>query len=189
MMSVMNDDQIIRLFWERDEKAIRATADAYGDLCRSIARNILENESDAEECVNDLYLHLWNAIPPAKPPSLKVFACRIMRNLSLNRLIYNQRQKRDQRRLILFSEIEADLPDSALATEDEDDAELGRHISEFLKSQKKTVRKVFVRRYFFSESIQDIAEQYGYSESKVASMLFHTRNKLREYLNERGINT
>ncbi len=187
MMSVMNDDQIIRLFWERDEEALRATADQYGDLCRSIARNILGNESDVEECVNDLYLHLWNAIPPAKPPSLKAFACRVMRNLSLNRLIYNQRQKRDQRRLILFSEIEADLPDSTLAAED--DTELGHHISEFLKSQKKTVRKVFVRRYFFSESIQDIAEQYGFSESKVTSMLFHTRNKLREYLKERGINT
>ncbi len=184
---MMSDDQIVRLFLARDEEAIRATADAYGDLCRSIACNILRNESDAEECVNDAYLHLWKAIPPAEPSNLKVFACRVIRNLAINRLIYNQRQKRDNRQVILLSEIEADLPDSALAAED--DTELGHHISEFLKSQKKTVRKVFVRRYFFSESVQEIAEQYGFSESKVTSMLFHTRKKLRDYLNERGIST
>ncbi len=184
---MMNDDQIVRLFWERDEEALRVTAEKYGDLCRSIAHNILGNESDAEECVNDLYLHLWNAIPPAEPSNLKVFACRVIRNLSLNRLIYYQRQKRDHRRVVLMSEIETDLPDSALAAEN--DSELGRLISEFLKAQKETVRKVFVRRYFFSESIQEIAEQYGFSEGKVMSMLFHTRKKLRAYLNERGIST
>ncbi len=184
---MMSDDQIVRLFGERDERALRATANQYGDLCRSIARNILGNESDAEECVNDLYLHLWNAIPPAEPTNLKVFACRIIRNLAINRLIYNRRQKRDHRQVILLSEIETDLPDSALAAGE--DPELGHLISEFLKVEKESIRKVFVRRYFLSESIAQIAEQYGYSESKVTSMLFHTRKKLREYLNERGINT
>ncbi len=183
----MSDEQIVHLFWERNEEALRATADKYGDLCHLIAHNILQNASDAEECVNDLYLNLWNAIPPAEPTNLKVFACRAIRNLSLNRLTYNQRQKRDCRQVIWLSEIETDLPDSALAVED--DPQLGHLISQFLQTEKEIVRKVFVRRYFFSESIEEIAEQYGFSKSKVTSMLFHTRKKLRNYLNERGIRT
>ncbi len=184
---MMSDDQIVRLYLERDEQAIRATAEKYGDLCMAIARNILHNECDAEECANDAYLRLWKAIPPAEPQNLKIFVCRVVRNLSLNRMVYNQRQKRDNRQVIWLSEIEAELPDDALVTGE--DPVLGGLISEFLRSEKACIRKVFVRRYFFSESIEQIAEQYGYSESKVTSMLFHTRRKLRKFLNERGFST
>ncbi len=184
---MMSDEQIVALYWERDEQAIRETTQKYGDLCLSIARNILHNECDAEECTNDTYLKVWNSIPPATPKSLKVFVYRIVRNIALNRMVYNHRQKRDVSQIVMLSEIESDLPDEVLIAEE--DPILGQMISDFLREEKEHIRKVFVRRYFYSESINQIAERYGYTESKVTSMLFHTRKKLRKYLNERGVST
>ncbi len=182
---MMNDDQIVRLYWERDEQAIRETDEKYGKLCRRIARNILGDECDAEECVSDTYLGLWNAIPPAAPTDLKTFVCRIARNLSLKRLTYNHRRKRDTNRVILFSEIESALTDECVTPTD--DPELGRLLNDFLRTEKEAARKVFLRRYFFSEGIGEIAARYGYSESKVKSMLFHTRTRLRKFLTEKGV--
>ncbi len=182
----MDDRRIIDLFFARDEAAIKETQTKYGKLCFKIARNILNNSEDAEECVNDTYLSLWNAIPPERPHSLLAFVIRIARNLSFKRLEYNTAEKRNPNCVISWSELEECIPDQSFKAE-LDESELGDLINSFLHGQKEDVRNVFVRRYYFGDDILDIAERYRFSESKVKSMLFATRNKLKTYLKENGV--
>ncbi len=181
----MSDEEIVRLYWARDEQAIRETGEKYGALCRRIARNILHSAADEEECVNDTYLHLWKSIPPSRPTNLTAFIGRAVRNIAINRVQFNHRQKRDSYRVVMFSELEAELSDETWETFDAPD--LSRLINAFLRTEQKTAREVFIQRYFFSESVQSIADRYGFSESKIKSMLFRTRKRLRAYLNERGV--
>lgn len=180
----MDDRSIIALYFARDERAIRATEQKYGKLCLGLARRVLGNEQDAEECVNDAYVGLWNAIPPASPDDLGAFACRVVRNLSLKRLRALTRQKCSREMTVSLSELEEVLPDNAV---DGREGEIGAAISAFLREQSEDVRGVFIRKYYFFDSVSDIAKRYGFSQSKVKSMLFHTRNKLREYLIGEGI--
>ena len=180
----MDDRSIVALFFARDERAIEQTARKYGRLCLRLSRNILGNEQDAEECVNDAYVGLWNAIPPASPDDLGAFACRVVRNLSLKRLRALTRQKCSREMTVSLSELEEVLPDDAV---DGREGEIGAAISAFLREQSEDVRGVFIRKYYFFDSVSDIAKRYGFSQSKVKSMLFHTRNKLREYLIGEGI--
>lgn len=182
----INDRNIIGLYFARDERAIRETAEKYGRLCHRIAYNILNNQQDAEECVNDTYMGVWNAIPPARPDSLMSFVCGIARNLSLKRLEFLHRQKRSAAALLSLDELADVLPDERYAP-DADDAEVGRLISRFLRAQKEDVRNVFIRRYYFFDSVGAIAKRYGFTESKVKNMLFHTRNKLKKVLIQEGI--
>ena len=182
----MDDRSIIALFFARDERAIAETEQKYGKLCLGLARRVLGNEQDAEECVNDAYAGLWNAIPPACPDDLCAFACRVVRNLSLKRLRALTRQKCSREMTVSFSELEDILPDEAV---DRREGEIGAAISAFLREQSEDVRGVFIRKYYFFDSVSDIAKRYGFSQSKVKSMLFHTRNKLREYLTGEGIET
>ncbi len=182
----MDDLQIIELFFQRDERAIAETQAKYGDLCFHIVYNILNNHEDAEECVNDTYLNVWNTIPPAKPQSLKAFVCKIARNLALTRLKYNNRKKRSPDSLISLSDVEDTLI-STSADQHLLDEEAGRVIDKFLREQKSDVRNVFLRRYWFGDSIDDIADRFSFSKSKVKSMLFHTRNKLIKYLHKEDI--
>ena len=180
----MDDRSIIALFFARDERAIAETEQKYGKLCLGLARRVLGNEQDAEECVNDAYAGLWNAIPPADPDDLCAFACRVVRNLSLKRLRALTRQKCSRDMTVSFSELEEILSDEAV---DGREGEIGAAISAFLREQSEQVRGVFIRKYYFFDSVADIAKRYGFSQSKVKSMLYHTRNKLREYLTKEGI--
>ncbi len=182
----MDDNQIIDLYFERNEYAIRETEKKYGRLCHSVAHHILGNESDAEECVNDTYLGLWNAIPPERPRFFKAFVCKIARNVSLKKLEYNRAGKRYNPDVLSFSELEEVLPDAAL-THDIAEESLGDLLSAFLREEKEYARNVFIRRYYFNDSIIEIAELYDFSEAKVKSMLFHTRNRLKAYLTEKGV--
>ena len=182
----MDDLQIIELYFARDEHAIKETDIKYGKLCFRVAKNILLNNEDSEECVNDTYLTVWNKIPPTRPNNFTAFICKITRNLSLKKLEWANAIKRSADTIISLSEIEETLPDNRIASDVEDE-ELGKLISTFLWSEKEDVRNVFLRKYWFFDTISDIAKRYSFSESKVKSMLFHTRKKLREYLKKEGI--
>ena len=179
----MDDRSIIELYYARNEQAIKETADKYGGLCQGIAYNVLGNVQDAEECVNDTYAGLWNAIPPARPDHLSAFICRVTRNLSLKRLRALTRQKCSRDVTVSFSELEDVLPDQAMEGRE---GEIAAAISAFLREQNEQVRDVFVRRYYFFDSVAQIAGRYGYSQSKVKSMLYHTRERLKAYLNKEG---
>lgn len=182
----MDDLQIIGLYFARDEQAIKETDVKYGRLCFRVANNILGNDEDSEECVNDTYLSLWNKIPPTRPYNFKAFICKIVRNLSLKKLEYTQAAKRTPNAVVSFAELENVLSDECI-NHDIDDEEIGRLISDFLRKEKADARNVFLRRYWFFDSITDIAARYSFSENKVKSMLFRTRNKLREYLRKEGV--
>ena len=182
----MEDYKIIELYFSRDERAIKETDLKYGKLCHSIANNILKNNEDSEECVNDTYIGIWNTIPPEKPNHFMAFVCKIARNLALKRLEASTRQKRSQATVISFSELEEILPDESIAAEISNE-EVGKAINAFLRKEKTHIRKVFIRKYYFFDSISEIAERYGFTESKVKNMLYHTRNKLKEYLIKEGI--
>lgn len=182
----MDDARIIELYFERNEEAIKETDVKYGKLCHSIAYNILNNYEDSEECVNDTYVGVWNAIPPTRPNNFMAFVCKIVRNLSLKRLEFVKREKRSADVLMSLEEFETILPDERYAP-DVSDEEVGKLISQFLRSQKKDVRNVFVRKYYFFDSVEEIAKRYSFTKSKVKNMLFHTRNKLRDYLIKEGV--
>lgn len=181
----MDDSQIIRLFFDRDEHALEETGRKYGGLCFRIAGNILLNHEDVEECVNDVYLHLWNAIPPLSPTSLPAYICRVARNLALKRFESIHAEKRSPDMTVPLSEIESFLPDEQALSHTEQE-ELRSLLRLFLSGEPQEARNVFIRRYWFFDSVTDIAQQYSISESKVKSMLFRTRKRLRRYLEKEG---
>ena len=139
----MDDAKIVQLYWDRNEQAIPATADKYGNYCTSIAKNILGNREDAEECVNDTYLSLWNSIPPKRPNNFKAFICKVVRNLSLSRLEYNTAKKRSSNAVISISELEEILPDESIA--EISDGELEEAINSFLRNENEINRNVFLQ--------------------------------------------
>lgn len=182
----MDDLQIIELYFARDEHAIKETDHKYGKLCFRVAKNLLWSDEDSEECVNDTYLTLWNKIPPTRPNNFTAFICKITRNLSLKKLEASNAMKRSADATISLSEIEETIPDRSIAPGIEDE-ELGKLISAFLWSEKELDRNVFLRKYWFFDSISDIAERYSMNENSVKSMLFRSRNRLKNYLKKEGI--
>ena len=182
----MDDLQIIELYFARDEHAIKETDRKYGKLCFQVAKNLLFNNEDSEECVNDTYLTVWNKIPPTRPNNFIAFICKITRNLSLKRLEVSNAMKRSAGTIISMSELEKALPDQCIAPDVEDE-ELGKLISAFLWSERELDRNVFLRKYWFFDSISDIAERYSLTENNVKSLLFRSRNRLREFLKKEGI--
>lgn len=183
----MNDSEIIALYWQRSETAVKETEKKYGKLCRHIAMNILQNSEDAEECVNDTYLGAWNSIPPQRPTVLSAYLCRIARNCALNKYHYNNSKKRSAQVEISLTELENCIlkaPDIAQACETE---QLAKALSCFLRTLSYESRNVFMRKYWFFDSVSDIANRFLISESKVKSILFRTRGKLKEFLMKEGI--
>ncbi len=175
-------DEIVKLYLERNERAIEETEKRYGKLCVSLACNILGSSADAEEAVNDTYLALWNAIPPEQPDNMTAFVAKITRNIALKRVRYNSAEKRAAVPVSL-SELEEVIPDKTQW----ETGELTRLINAFLYKESAVSRNVFIRRYWFSESIEEIARRYSFSESKVKSILHRSRNKLKKYLQKEGI--
>ena len=180
----MDDLQIIELYFDRNERAIKETDRKYGRLCFQVAKKLLWSREDSEECVNDTYLTLWNQIPPTRPNNFTAFICKITRNLSLKKLESANALKRAAD-ILSLSEFEATLPDYSLAP-DIGDEELGKQISAFLRNEKELNRNVFLRKYWFFDSISEIAKRYSLGESTVKSMLFRTRYRLREVLKKEG---
>ena len=183
----MDDNSIIQLYWDRDDQAITATAEKYGRYCKAIARNILESEEDAEECVNDTYLGAWNAMPKHWPEELAPFLGKITRNLSFNRYKCNHAQKRGGGEMALVLE---ELGDCVSDNDDVEQAmdrqELVRVIGEFLMSLSAKKRSIFLRRYWYAESVSEIACDCGMPQNTVSKTLERARKQLRTYLCERG---
>lgn len=180
----MEDKEIIELYLARNENAMRMTSEKYGALCHKIANNILGNEEDAKECVNDAYFAVWKRIPPENPRSFSAFLSRIVRNISLDRFDYNTAACRNGNTDILLDEIEEFIPDQ---TKDfSENIGLSDAINAFLSEQTKAARCVFVRRYFYCDSIAEIAERYGMKESAVKSLVYRVRARLAVYLKKGG---
>lgn len=180
----MEDKEMIELYFARNEDAMRHTAEKYGALCHHIAKNILGNDEDAKECVNDAYFALWNRIPPERPQSLRAFLSKIVRNISLDRFDYNTAACRNGNTDMVLEEIEMFLPDS---TRDfSENIGLMDEINDFLAKQTKAARCVFVRRYFYCDSITEIAARYGLKESTVKSLLYRVRDRLAKHLKKGG---
>lgn len=179
----MEDRLIIEQFFSRNEEAITFTKERYGDRLHRLAFRILANHEDAEECVNDTYLKAWESIPPKKPDYFFAYLAKICRNTALHRLERSKARKRDVTVTALTEELSCCVPDTP-AFERLEEQELGEKISQFLKTVSRDNRIIFVRRYFLSEAVTEIAAALGVSESKVKSSLFRTRNKLRDYLSK-----
>ncbi len=184
----MTDGDIIKLYFERSEKAIKETDTKYGSYCMTIAENILRNKADSEECVNDTYLRAWNSIPPKKPQRLSTYLGKITRNLAINRYNHYSAEKRGGGETeSVLSELEECLPSQNTIEKTFDEKLLIKSIEAFLKNESKEKRRVFLLRYWYSYSINDIAKETAQSESMVTSTLFRLRNKLREHLEKEGI--
>lgn len=183
----MDDAEIVQLFLERDEKAIPETASKYGNYCTSIAKNILGNNEDAEECVNDTYLRTWNAIPPHKPKKLSTFLGKIVRNLSFDRYKRNKADKRGGGEIqLVLDELEGCVSGSDNVEQAYETKELTCVINDFLAELPEDKRSIFICRYWYTDSISDIADRYRMTGSAVAMMLKRLRMKLQNYLAERG---
>ena len=183
----MEDEKIIELFFARSETAIRELDSKYGKVCYSISYNILNNNLDAEECVNDAYLGTWNAIPPQRPNPLLAFVCKIVRNISIMRHRTNTAMKRNSSYDIAMSEIEQNIVDPDTVEDTLEAKALARIIERFLDTLTEENRVIFMRRYWFSDSYADIAAQTGFSEKNVSVRLTRTRKQLRDYLIQKEV--
>jgi len=183
----MDDQKIIQLYWDRNEQAIPATAQKYGSYCTAIAGNILGSPEDTEECVNDTYLHVWNAIPPHRPRLLSAFLGTITRNLALKRHRQNTAEKRGggQAALVL-DELLGLVSDGNDVEQTLDRKELISAIDAFLARLSPLKRSIFVCRYWYFDSISQIAQRFGMTENHVSVTLTRLRRKLRQHLLERG---
>ena len=182
----MTTNELIRLFFDRNERAIEETQKQYGDYCFTVANNILCNEQDAEECVNDTYLRLWNSIPPAQPKNFTAYIAKIARNLSVNMLKARKAGKRDAQ-IVAFDELEATLfaPGDEIA-EGVALSELQAAINRFLHTCPERDRALFIRRYFFCERTEYIAEKFSISYANATKILARMREKLKEHLRKEG---
>lgn len=181
----MNDEQIVALYWARSESAVEQTRGKYGALLLSIARRILSSREDSEECVNDTYLAAWNSIPPKRPVRLPPYLGRIVRNLALDRYDYNHAQKRGGFTGLL-EELHECIPGTLLETQLESRV-IGQTVDAFLAAQPERVRTVFLRRYWYCQSVRDIAAGLEMSQNQVKSILFRARKRLRAMLEQEGI--
>ncbi len=183
----MDDARIVQLYWDRDEQAIPATADKYGRYCTSIAKNILENKEDAEECVNDTYLRAWNSMPPHRPGILSAFLGKITRNLSLNKYKHNTADKRGGEEATVVLDELLDLVSDTDSVEQEIDCqELINTINIFLSTLSAEKRGIFIRRYWYFDSVSEIASRFGMTKNNISVTLNRIRIKLHDYLLKRG---
>lgn len=183
----MEDSQIVALYFSRDEKAIEETAIKYGHYCHSIAYHILGNYQDADECVNDTYQSAWNSIPPHKPEKLSTYLGKLTRRISLKIWRSRDAQKRGGGEAALsLEELKECIPDGKAIDEGLNKKELVAAINAFLLELPVQERRVFIRRYWHAHSIAEICSQFGFSKSKVESMLHRTRKKLLEKLKKEG---
>ncbi len=185
----MEDKEIISLYFARDESAITETSKKYGRMLYAIAGRILNNRTDCEECENDTYLAAWNKIPPRIPNSLSAFLGRIVRNIALDRYDYCTADKRNREFEVTLTELSDILPDSKHSPEMKyETAEISACITAYLRGKSYPKRTVFVRRYWYCDSIAQIAADCGFTESKVKSMLMRMRKELKTYLERNEIN-
>ena len=183
----MEDAAIIALYWARDQQAISATDEKYGVPCRTLAARLLDSREDGEECVNDTWLNAWNAMPPQKPTKLQMFLAKITRNLSFNRFNARSAEKRGGGEIVLVLDELAECLAGESDVESEYEArELGQCIRMFVRALPERGGNVFVRRYFFTEPVAEIAKRYGLTDNNVMVILSRTRKKLKVHLIKEG---
>lgn len=183
----MDDNGIIKLYWDRNDQAISVTSEKYGHYCKAIAKNILNNEEDAEECVNDTYLNAWNSMPTHWPEQLATFLGKITRNLSFNKYKRNHTEKRGGGEITLvLDELTDCVSDIDTVEQTIDRQELSKAVNTFVKSLPMEKRNIFVRRYWYADSVSDIASDYGMLQGTLSKTLERTRKQLKAYLTERG---
>ncbi len=179
----MEDSEIIELFFERDENAIAETQKKYDTLLKSVIKNVLRNVADAEECENDSYIAVWQAIPPQKPQSLRAFLLKTGRNQALKKLRYNLAEKRNSSAQISLDELGDCIFEENRSYGNE---ELSEIINGFLEGLASETRRIFILRYWYFYPVKEVANQCGISVSKAETVLFRTRKKLKKYLEERN---
>lgn len=183
----MEDEQIIALFFARNQQAITELDCKYGGVCHKLSYQILNDRLDAEECVNDAYLGVWNAIPPQRPHPLLTFLCKIVRNLSIKRYHTNTAMKRNSIYGVALSEIGRDVMAPDTVEEEVDAKGLARLIEIFLDSLTAENRVIFMRRYWFSDSYEEIARRVGLTEKNVSVRLTRLRRQLKDHLQKEGV--
>lgn len=182
----MQDERIIQLYGQRDEQAIQATREKYGGFCFRIAFNLLSVREDAEECVNDVYFSAWRQIPPLLPVSLRAFLGRVTRNLAISRYRASTSQKRGRGIEQLLSELEECLPDGNSLDSQVDSRALSRLIAQWLDTLSACDRMLFVRRYWYGDSLTEISHETGSSPRELSQRTFRLRKKLKQELAKEG---
>ena len=177
----MENAQIIDLFFARSEMAIEQTEKQFAPLCRTVARNLLDSEQDVEECLNDTWHALWNAIPPQRPDNLAAYAAKITRNLAMKRLTAMNADKR-QAITVSYDELCQCIPAGRSLEELLEGRELTQVLGRFLNTLDRDSRDMFLRRYWFFDSTREIARGFGISETRVTTKLHRIRKKLKDYL-------
>ncbi len=183
----MEDKQIVDLYWERSETTIEETDKKYGRYCHYIAYQILSSNEDAEEIVNDTYLKTWNTVPPNRPDPLKAYVGMISNQLALNRYEEKSAQKRGGGNIpLIYHELDECIADEDESIDMAEDIALRDVLNRFIRSLPKKTRMIFVRRYWYASSVADIAEEFGMKENAVATLMFRTRLRLKEFLAKEG---
>lgn len=183
----MEDEQIIDLFFERSERAISETDRKYGRSCRRVSFNILRRQEDVDECLNDTYLAAWNTIPPKRPNPLVAYLLRIIKSLSLKKYRDSSAQKRNSAFDTCYEELQECLPSSVDAFDVVDDVHLKMIIQHFLDSLIKECRVMFIRRYWYGDSVKDIAKMFRITENQTSVRLYRLREKLQAHLKKEGV--
>lgn len=184
----LDDIDIVNLFWNRDEAAVAEMSAKYGNFCFSIANNILSDQRDIEECLNDAYLTVWNTVPPERPTVLSAFLGKILRRICLNKIRNKNAQKRGGGQTALVLDELLDCVPSGKTIDDEfDQKELAAKIGEFVGKLNINDRRIFICRYWYFDSIADISEKFGYSQSKTKTTLHRLRTRLLTYLEKEGV--
>ena len=184
---MINDKTIIELFFDRSEKALEELDIKYGKLCHKLSHNILNNHQEAEEFVNDAYLGVWNAIPPADPDPLRAYVCKIVRNISLKLYYRKTAEKRGSAYDIAIQELEEYLPAPNTVETEMETRELALVIESFLNTLCEENCVIFLRRYWFSDTYAEIAERTGISEKSISMRLVRIRKQMKQYLLEREV--
>lgn len=184
----MESKEIIQLFFDRNEAAITAVSEKYGDYCSKIAENILGSREDSEECVNDAFLKAWELIPPNRPERLSTFLGKLIRNAAIDRLKYRSAEKRGSLKTdIILDELSEVIPDSCSVELEQERRELISEINRFLKKLPLQKRNIFIRRYWFCDGVGEIAAGNGLTENNVSVILNRTRKKLKQHLEKKGM--
>ena len=183
----LEDTHIVDLYWKRDADAIKESSEKYGGFCFSIANNILHNKEDSEECVNDTWLKAWNSIPPTRPKSLRMFLARITRNLSFDCFTAKSAKKRGSGEIdLVLDELSECIPSDSDVASEYEFKELCLYIQRFVNNLSDKDKTIFLRRYFFTDSVADISAMLGLSENSIMVNLCRTRKKLKIYLQKEG---
>ncbi len=183
----MEDSKIIELFYERSEQAIIELSKKYNHICSKVACNILNDTRDTEECLNDAYLGVWNTIPPQKPQPLLSYVCRIVRNQAIKRYHANTAAKRNSFYDVALEELENCIPTASSVEDHYIAKEIAEYIDNFLEMLDRKNRIIFIRRYWFADSIPDIARLFHTSDHNISVRLSRTRDKLKKYLIQKGV--